>query len=558
MKNGYISCWFGVAVALVGLGCTSKSKGMVPAERGGKDPVPVVSDMSHGVGSSQAMGARGAGTMPIVILDPLGTTAPQVLDVPVWIPDGPVAPTVGRIDLSQRLPPIGRQVLNDCVAWASAYYLRSYLWAKQSGRPADSPARQFSPTFLYALINDGQDRGAHVSDALAVLQNHGVPTLEVAPVHSQYAEPPIYDHYLAAMAHKITRYWRIDTREKIVAALAREWPVLVHVITDEEFNSGLHPVYDADIRQDSPDARAHGRHAMLVVGVDLRPSACKFKLANSWGPWWGQDGYTWVDCRLFDVIQPDTGATFVQEAFVITEWTDGEPGTPAAAEPVIPEPALPPTDEVAPPSLFPLAQSDMTGAEAEAVTHRWQLRLDDRDPLLSLRSPELDREGCVRYPKRYECDFAEHMVGKRITVNVMNCARKCRAVATQTVAIALSAFAEPAPPRPKTGLRLDNNALLLKDSVTPEGYQNFNWTVFVAASPAELAQIENVTYELHKSFKPKRVTVRKSGSAGFPLSAVGYGEFWIEATLQFKARRKPVKLKRCLQLGWDTEICNEK
>jgi hypothetical protein len=55
---------------------------------------------------------------------------------PSGSPTVPVAPTVGRIDLSQRLPPIGRQVLNDCVAWASAYYLRSYLWAKQSGRPA--------------------------------------------------------------------------------------------------------------------------------------------------------------------------------------------------------------------------------------------------------------------------------------------------------------------------------------------------------------------------------------------------------------------------------------
>lgn len=63
---------------------------------------------------------------------------------------GTIADPLPRsIDLRPWLPAVGRQTMNDCVAWAFGYAGRTYLEAVDQGWRPDHPDRIFSPTFLY-------------------------------------------------------------------------------------------------------------------------------------------------------------------------------------------------------------------------------------------------------------------------------------------------------------------------------------------------------------------------------------------------------------------------
>ena len=54
----------------------------------------------------------------------------------------------------------------------------------------------------------------------------------------------------------------------------------------------------------------NGTHCVLIVGYDDNKSA--FKIINSWGKDWGNDGYLWIDYTAFD--------EYIREAYVT--WDD--------------------------------------------------------------------------------------------------------------------------------------------------------------------------------------------------------------------------------------------
>lgn len=553
VSSGWTLRSIGALLVLAGGGCGT---------HGGKGgPIAPV----EGVTLAEGMDLVAAGALPMAVLDPPTASAPQS-ERPEWRPPGDVVMR-GPVDLSPRLPPIGKQELNDCAAWASAYYLRSYLWASRSGVPATTLARQFSPTFVYNQINHGRDKGASISKALDLLAEKGVPSIQDAPYLKDHLAMPIPAQHDAARRHTITAFERVTSAEGIRAALYRGLPVIIHLITDKVFNGGKYRVFDrslrawrGDLAPTDLDAKAQGRHAMLVVGFD--PGECKYKLVNSWGPAWrrgsDQAGYTWVHCDLFNAIKFDDGTTFLQEAFVITQWRDEEapgPATTSGATTATTTPIA--TTDPARPTAPILRWGDMSNPRGAATTRRWRLELQPGDVRLSLRSQELDEAGCTRRPQRYECDFDATMDDSVIAVDVLRDGKPIPEWKDQPVTVELGEFERP--------LRLANVALLLKDASTidapasaaaqtAEPLQLFNWTVFVDGSPAQLAEIESVTYVLHHTFRRPRQKVRKNGDSGFPLSAVGWGEFEVVAIVDFKGGRRK-RLKHCLDLGFSSSAC---
>ena len=407
-QKGRGAAWVAWTLAMfAGIGCQTKAGQLVAAP----------GEEARGVNPREMQGqALGAGSPDgTIIIEGLGTTDKKALEaIPRWRPAEEV--TGVSIDLRThegllQLPPIGRQALSDCVAWASAYYLRSYLWAFETGVAPASADRIFSPTFVYNQINDGRDEGASLVKALDLLKNVGAVTQDVLRYTPEdYRTKPSKNVDLVAAARRIPGYSRIHYPAEIQAALAQGMPVLVHVATDDEFRSGIYPVYNRALRERSArlrnvgDAHAHGRHAMLIVGFDS--TECKYLMVNSWGEKWGQQGYTWASCDVVGVIQQDpTGVTFLQEAFVVTGIARARPVSPVTRPRVAPDSRTPEK------KLLPESMPELVSIPVQRSGPResWYWTLEfARAPGAdyTLHSEWLDAQpGCSRSPQQYQCHF---------------------------------------------------------------------------------------------------------------------------------------------------------
>jgi len=198
-------------------------------------------------------------------------------------------------DLSTDLPPIGNQGRqNSCVAWASAYALKSFQEKIET-----KVTTLFSPAFIYNQINNGQDAGSKFIDALNLLSQQGSALLSDMPYNeTDYQTQPSEEIRQKAKPFRID-YWRqvnvMDIKE-VKAQVNAGYPVVIGAALDEGFKAaktegGNEYVWRSVIGNNI------GGHAMLVVGFDDSRNA--FKVMNSWGSLWGNNGYCWIDYSFF-------------------------------------------------------------------------------------------------------------------------------------------------------------------------------------------------------------------------------------------------------------------
>jgi hypothetical protein len=67
----------------------------------------------------------------------------------------------------------------------------------------------------------------------------------------------------------------------------------------------------------------------------------------------------------------------------------------------------------------------------------------------------------------------------------------------------------------------------------------WSWAVWLAGDPAELDQVQRVTYYLHPTF-PEPVQAKTNRENGFRLEGNGWGEFTVRARLDFKEGRTEI------------------
>lgn len=213
-------------------------------------------------------------------------------------------------DLSDKLPPVGNQGMQQsCVAWAVAYALKSYQEKLESGQQFT-----FSPSFIYNQINNGQNAPTYVTDALNVLSQQGVCEYNDMPYNvNDWVTKPSQQALSNAKKFRID-YWRkinhVDIKE-VKAHLAAGYPVIIGAYITEEFIRNGKDVW-------STSGTPAGGHCMLLVGYDNSKNA--FKVMNSWGSGWGDNGFGWISYNVF----PDPN--MIMYCFVakdaITQQTD--------------------------------------------------------------------------------------------------------------------------------------------------------------------------------------------------------------------------------------------
>ncbi len=198
-------------------------------------------------------------------------------------------------DLSADLPPVGNQGRqNSCVGWAAAYALKSF----QEKIETRSDMR-FSPAFIYNQINNGQDGGSRFIDALNLLSQQGAAKLDDMPYNeSDFRTQPTQTAKENAKPFRID-YWRqvnvMDIKE-VKAQLNAGYPVVIGAALDQGFKAGRSND-GAEYIWKAVAGNTLGGHAMLVVGYDDSRNA--FKVMNSWGTNWGNNGFCWIDYSFF-------------------------------------------------------------------------------------------------------------------------------------------------------------------------------------------------------------------------------------------------------------------
>ena len=197
------------------------------------------------------------------------------------------------VDLSGNFPKPGSQgpTLGSCVGWATAYALKSYHERIEEGWSLNRTNTLFSPAWIYNQINRGENKGSRITDALQLMVDKGAATYATMPYDdTDYTTQPSGSAITEARNFKALSYSRVTGTEQIKAELANRNPVVIGIKTFQSFQrlSGQHAVYNNFNGQEGAG------HAVTIVGYDDDRYGGAFKIINSWGQNWGDDGYFWL------------------------------------------------------------------------------------------------------------------------------------------------------------------------------------------------------------------------------------------------------------------------
>lgn len=223
-------------------------------------------------------------------------------------PDAPVAEIdidiqmPGSYDISEYLPEVGSQGRQgSCVAWATGYYLKSYQENYEDFQNGVlNKNNVMSPAFIYNQIKVSDcSAGSVIQDALDTISSQGIADWAIMPYNENDCETQPNDLQKSlAEPNRIVEYFYLDENlalEQTKASLLNDQPVVIAVTIDRSYfgardENGIH-VYR---KFESGDAG----HAMLVVGYDDDMNA--FKVVNSWGKGWGNQGFVWIDYQAWE------------------------------------------------------------------------------------------------------------------------------------------------------------------------------------------------------------------------------------------------------------------
>ncbi len=259
---------------------------------------------------------------PLPKLGLLESTAERLDSLPerVSVSVPPDAKLDSAKDLSKFFPPAGDQMKQgSCAAFSSAYEYVSYLENLKNPSRFEingvlEASKVFSPTFVYNTIVNSQvpkrkscEKGIFFDEALRVIRDKGVPTLSdfaynggdslgcLVPVDKKVKDKAA-KHRIAAF--EIIPKDLLSIRYNIFSG----YPVMVSLDVDTPF---VTDGYDHG-KEGTPfiwhynPAKKYGRHAMVCTGYDDNTKL--FKILNSWGLTWGQEGYfymTYEDLKTY-------------------------------------------------------------------------------------------------------------------------------------------------------------------------------------------------------------------------------------------------------------------
>ncbi len=234
--------------------------------------------------------------------------------------------------------------LNSCTAWATVYYQFSYTVNKQLKRDGKLDENTFSPTWVYNMINEGENQGTFYSDAMTVLAEIGAVPMTLVPSQNQELGNNVRDchatkeNWIEASKYRVSEFYNIDLKN-------REFNTIVTCNTDVDLDTVKKALATGEVLSattysskwvkqtikandyvkenskyigekiitmcNTPD---YGAHRVTIVGynddiwVDINENGCiesgekgAFKIANSWGENSDNDGFVWMSYDALNI-----------------------------------------------------------------------------------------------------------------------------------------------------------------------------------------------------------------------------------------------------------------
>ena len=228
--------------------------------------------------------------------------------------------------------PMSQSQFGTCSAWATAYTARTIVEAIANNwtNKEQITANAFTPAFTYRIIEpDREDcNGARTTSAVASLKTIGALPLKFwDKQESEFHCPDEIDPELIKVAndYKINDFAKLfyqeeyhdDKTDKVKLSLSNNNPVVISMICPRSFHSVMKGLWEPE---ENPAIGKHGRHAMAVVSYDNEKYGGAFEIQNSWGPYYGDEGYVWIRYSDFN--------TFVYGAMEILEMPPIVPEEP--------------------------------------------------------------------------------------------------------------------------------------------------------------------------------------------------------------------------------------
>jgi hypothetical protein len=176
---------------------------------------------------------------------------------------------------------------------------------------ADPPSTSsvvLSPAYTYNQITQGICEGTELAPTLQILKEQGTISLSNFPYFDDSCNTqPTTLQIDQAAVNKISDYKYlsgINMVDEMKTLIIDEKPIIIAAFLSSKFaledSLGL-----TAYREHTINYNVRGScHAMLVVGYSDEFNA--FKVVNSWGEGWGDDGYVWIDYAAFENVSDPT------------------------------------------------------------------------------------------------------------------------------------------------------------------------------------------------------------------------------------------------------------
>lgn len=201
--------------------------------------------------------------------------------------------------------PINQNYYNNCVANAVGFGMMSVLFKNVEGHnDFNGDDRKFSPFYIWNQLNlGGINKGIKIVSALKLVIKQGCCKLSDMPLTTLPSTNPSYLAQTNAANYKLSVYkfdgFNINTFKYY---LVNGYPLVIGIQIDNAFMSKSYKQFEIASKGryvwkkyfDS----SYSAHSMLICGYDDEIHA--FKVMNSWGDNWANNGFFWIDYDFFE------------------------------------------------------------------------------------------------------------------------------------------------------------------------------------------------------------------------------------------------------------------
>jgi C1A family cysteine protease len=316
-----------------------------------------------------------------MVLVPAGALAQADVHGTGYEPDPPDLASVPHVprfraflpafkDLSPMFPPPGNQGRqSSCVAWSVGYSLRGYYYRQRTHVTGSDPSTLFSPSYIYNQLVKTPDcsGGSNIKAALELIRTEGIATMADFPYDDRSCIRRPNDQIKQHAASNVIVGYRPFSRggelhlDDVKGSLLAGDPVEVGLNIDNKALSNLKrgQIYDRD------GPATFDGHAVVVTGFDDRIQA--FKIINSWGTKWADDGFGWISYRAF---AENTHAAYVlNDSSQVTPPPTPDP-TPTPTPTPVPTPVPVPASGVDLASLGQMIDAQSQGFVCSRVSFK--------------------------------------------------------------------------------------------------------------------------------------------------------------------------------------------